>query len=152
MGPEFILIAASWVALPLALLSSAGGALDLLPATGGAIVIVLVLYGWLLSLLTGVLQRILPFLASMQVARTQTRSLAPGKLVEERALQVHLYGHLAGVGAVAAGTAVAVPELIVAGAATGTIGAVGFAWFAVTVLLRTRNHLKAHALGRLSPS
>lgn len=152
MGPEFILIGASWVALLLALLAAAGGALDLLPETGSALVIVLVLYGWLLSLLTGVLQRILPFLASMQAARKQTRSLAPAKLVEERALQVHLYGHLSGLGAVAAGTAAAVPELIVAGAAAGTIGAVGFAWFAVTVLLRTRSHLKAHALGRLSPS
>ena len=152
IGPEFILIGASWVALLLALLGAAGAALDLMPETGGALVIVLVLYGWLLSLLTGILQRILPFLASMQAARAQTRSLAPTKLVEERALMIHLYGHLSGLGAVAAGTVAAVPGLIVAGAAAGTIGAVGFAWFAVTVLLRTRSHLKAHALGRLSPS
>ncbi|MDG4603764.1 MAG: hypothetical protein P9C48_14370 [Defluviicoccus sp.] len=152
MGPEFILIGASWVALPLALLGAAGGALDLLPATGGALVIVLVLYGWLLSLLTGVLQRILPFLASMQAARAQARSLAPAKLVEERALQVHFYGHIGGLSAVAAGTAVAVPGLIIAGAAAGTLGALGFAWFALKVLQRTRSHIKAHALGRLSPS
>ncbi len=152
MGPEFILLGASWAALLLALLAAAGGALGLLSETGGALVIVLVLFGWLLSILTGVLQRILPFLASMQAARAQTRSLAPAKLVEERALMIHLYGHLAGLGAVAAGTAVAIPWLIVAGAAAGTIGAVGFAWFALTVLQRTRSHLKAHALGRLSPS
>lgn len=152
IGPEFILIAASWVALPLALLAAASSALNLLPETGVALVIVLVLYGWLLSLLTGVLQRILPFLASMQAARAQARSLAPAKLVAERALQVHLCGHLAGVSAVAAGTAVVVPELIIAGAAAGTLGAVGFAWFALTVLQRTRSHIKAHAVGRLSPS
>ena len=152
MGPEFILLGASWAALLLALLGAAGAALDLIPETGDAVVIVLVLYGWLLSLLTGVLQRILPFLASMQAARAQTRSLAPAKLVEERAVRVHLYGHLAGLGAVSAGTAVAMPGLIIAGAAAGTLGALGFAWFALTVLQRTRSHMKAHALGRLSPS
>lgn len=152
MGPEFILIGASWAALLLALPGAAGAALGLIPETGAALVIVLVLYGWLLSLLTGVLQRILPFLASMQAARAQARSLAPAKLVEERALRVHLYGHLGGLGAVAAGTAVAMPGVIIAGAAAGTLGALGFAWFALTVLLRTRSHMKAHALGRLSPS
>lgn len=152
MGPEFILIGASWVALLLALLGAGAGAFGLLPATGGALVIVLVLFGWLLSLLTGVLQRILPFLASMQAARAQTRSLAPAKLIEEQALMIHLYGHLAGLAAVAAGSAADVPVLIAAGAVAGTIGALGFAWFALTVLWRTRNHLRAHTLGRLSPS
>ncbi len=152
MGPEFILLGASWVALLLALLAATAAALGLLPATSAALVIILVLYGWLLSILTGVLQRILPFLASMQAARAQARPLAPTKLVDERALQVHLYGHLAGLGAVAAGTAVAVPELIIAGAVAGTVGALGFAWFALTVLQRTRRHLKTHALERLSPS
>lgn len=152
LGPEFVLIGASWVFLPLSLIAAGALSLDLLPAQGGALVVILALYGWLLSLLTGVLQRVLPFLASMQAARLQARPLAPGKLVDERGLKLHLYGHFAGLAALIVGTSVALPGLIVAGAAAGTIGALAFAWFAATVLHRTRNHLRAQSAGRTQPS
>jgi hypothetical protein len=147
LGPEFVLIFVSWASLPLGLLIAGLLSLDLLPAQGAALLIVVVLYGWLLSLLTGVLQRVLPFLASMQVARLKARPLAPTKLVTETPLKVHLLGHLAGVAALIGGTLLAVPGLIATAGAIGAVGACAFAWFAVTVLLRTRAHLKAYPAG-----
>ena len=147
LGPEFLLIRASWAFLPASLMVAAALSLDLLPSNYGPLLIVLVLYGWLLSLLTGVLQRIMPFLASMQVTRWQARPVAPTKLVSGTPLAIHRYGHFGGLAALAAGTALARPEIIATGGAIGVLGAVGFAWFAATVLLRTRQHLRAQPAG-----
>lgn len=146
LGPEFILIYVSWGALLLGLVIA--GLLSLgLPPASGALLIAVVLYGWLLSLLTGVLQRVLPFLASMQVARLKARPLAPGKLVTDLPLKMHLCGHLVGLAALVAGTLLAAPLLIVFAGSIGAIGAGAFAWFAAIVLLRTRTHLKTYPAG-----
>jgi hypothetical protein len=147
LGPEFVLVYVSWGSLPLGLVIAGLLSLGLLPPQGGPLVITLLLYGWLLSLLTGVLQRVLPFLASMQVARLKARPLAPSKLVTDGPLKVHLCGHLIAVSALAAGTLLAAPALVAAAGAIGAAGACAFAWFALTVLLRTRAHLKAYPAG-----
>jgi hypothetical protein len=150
MGPEFLLIRASWALLPASLVIAAALSLELLPSNYGPLLIVVALYGWLLSLLTGVLQRILPFLASMQVARLQARPVAPTKLVSETSLVIHRYGHFGGLVGLAAGTVLAVPEIIATAGVVGMIGAVAFAWFAMTVLQRTRKHLRAQPAGRMA--
>ncbi len=147
LGPEFVLIFVSWALLPIGLIVATALSLGLLPPQGGPLVMVIVLYGWLLSLLTGVLQRVLPFLASMQVARLKARPLAPTKLVTQNPLKVHLCGHLIGISALIAGTFFAVPELIATAGVVGAIGAIAFAWFAITVLRRTRTHLKTYPAG-----
>jgi hypothetical protein len=148
LGPEFLLIRASWALLPASLMIAAALSLDLLPSNYGPLLIATALYGWLLSLLTGVLQRVMPFLASMQIARLQARPLAPTKLVSETPLTIHRYGHFGGLVGLAAGTVLAMPEIIATAGVAGTIGAIGFAWFAATVLQRTRKHLKAQPVGR----
>lgn len=147
LGPEFVLIYASWVLLPLTLLIAGLLVLGLMPLQGGPLLMTTLLYGWLLSLLTGVLQRVLPFLASMQVARLKARPLPPAKLVTGTPLKVHLCGHLVGVSTLALGTVLAAPKLIAAAGAVGAVGAAAFAWFALTVLVRTRAHLKAYPAG-----
>jgi hypothetical protein len=150
LGPEFLLIRASWALLPASLVIAAALSLELLPSDYGPMLIVVALYGWLLSLLTGVLQRILPFLASMQVARLQARPVAPTKLVSQTPLAIHRYGHFGGLAGLAAGIVLAVPEIIATAGVVGMIGAVAFAWFAVTVLQRTRKHLRAQPAGRMA--
>ncbi|MFO1128739.1 MAG: hypothetical protein U1E66_09980 [Rhodospirillales bacterium] len=147
LGPEFILIFAAWSFLPLALVLAAALALGLLPPQGAPLLIAVTLHGWLLSLLTGVLQRVLPFLASMQIARLKARPLAPAKLVSEAVLKAHLYGHLVAVAALALGTLLALPALVATAGFAGTVAAGAFAWFAVTVLHRTRTHLKTYPAG-----
>ncbi|MGF1639939.1 MAG: hypothetical protein ACFCUO_03230, partial [Rhodospirillales bacterium] len=65
LGAEFVFFRASWVFLPASLLVAGALVFDALPATGPALFGFVLLYGWLLTLLVGVLQRIIPFLASM---------------------------------------------------------------------------------------
>jgi hypothetical protein len=146
LGPEFILIRASWGLLPVTLVLALALTLDLLPAGGPALFGFVLLFGWLLTLLTGVLQRIVPFLASMHTARSAGRTAPPTKLTDDRPLAIHRYCHLAAVATVALGIASTVPGVVLAGAVLGAVGAVAFAWFALTVFSRTRAHLRAPAL------
>jgi hypothetical protein len=146
LGPEFILIRASWGLLPLTLVLALALTLDLLPAGGPALFGFVLLFGWLLTLLTGVLQRIVPFLASMHTARSAGRTASPTKLTDDRPLVIHRCCHLAAVATVALGIASTVPGVVLAGAVLGAVGAVAFAWFVLTVFSRTRAHLRAPAL------
>ncbi|MFO1112806.1 MAG: hypothetical protein U1E33_04970 [Rhodospirillales bacterium] len=148
LGREFVLIRASWALLLAALALGLGLALELLPSTGTGTALFgfLLVFGWLLTLLTGVLQRILPFLASMHTARSSGRAIAPTKLIHDLPLTLHRYCHLAALALVASGIALDVPGVIATGAAVGVGGAIAFAWFAGTVLHRTRAHLLASAV------
>ena len=141
LSPEFMLIRASWGLLPVTLLLGLVVTLGLTPDTGAALFAFVWLFGWLLTLLVAVLQRVLPFLASMHVLRAGGRSIAPTKLVHDRALSLHRWCHLAALGTVAAGLALSLPDLIRIGAIVGSVGAIAFAWAAATVLVRTRTHL-----------
>lgn len=142
LGLEFVLICAAWVAMPVALLLGIGVAFGIAPARLPMLFIVATLFGWLLTLLLGVLQRILPFLASMHSARAGGRMAAPAKLTHERALRVHRWCHAAAVGGLAAGLALDAPVVVRAAAVIGAAGASAFAWFAATVLVRTRAFLR----------
>lgn len=143
LGPEFHLIALSWTMLVASLLLGGSLAAGLLPASGGALWIFVVLVGWLLSLLTGVLQRVLPFLVSMNAFRAGTRPLAPTKLVLEPPLRLHRYCHGAAVLVIGVGIVANSPWLVRAGALVGCVGAFAFAYFAATVRSRYRDHLTA---------
>lgn len=145
LGPEFVFIRAAWGLLALALMALLLLALGQMPATGPAVVIVLVLYGWLLTILLGVLQRILPFLASMHAARRRARPLLPTKLVAERALAIHRGCHFAALAVLLPAVLLAVPWAIRAAAAIGVVGAVAFAWFAGSVAVRARRHIRTAA-------
>jgi hypothetical protein len=142
LGPEFVLIRAAWGLLLATLVLALALTLDLLPDTGPALFGFLLLFGWLLTLLTGVLQRILPFLASMHTARAAGRTAAPTRLVDDRPLAIHRYCHFIAVATVAPGIAFAVPGVVLVGAVAGAVGAVAFAWFASTVFGRMRAHLR----------
>jgi hypothetical protein len=142
LGGEFILIRFAWAMLPLALLLGLLLALDGLPSSGAALFGFIALFGWLLSLLLGVLQRILPFLASMHVLRAGPRPIPPGRLVHERGLRIHRWCHMAAVTIIAAGLLFGQVMAIRIGAAIGFAGAAGFAVFAASVFMRTRQHLK----------
>jgi hypothetical protein len=141
LGEEFILIRASWAfalasfALALAL------TLDLLGSFGPALFGFVLMFGWLLTLLVGVLQRILPFLASMHAARAGSRPIAPTRLTADQPLRVHRWSHIIALAAVGAGIVLDVPHLIRAGAVTGAVGAIAFAWFALILFRRTHVHL-----------
>ena len=143
LGDEFILIRASWFLLPLPILVAGGLLLDILPASGPALFGFALLYGWLLTLLLGVLQRIVPLLASMHAARDGGAPIPPSRLVSRRPLQLHRWCHLAALLVVAAGIGLGLPGLIRTGALIGTVGAVAFLAFNVIVLRRTQAQRRA---------
>lgn len=146
LSPEFWLIRVSWALLPgtlvLGLVLASGVAPEGTPALFGFAL----LFGWLLTLLVAVLQRVIPFLASMHLMRKGKRSVAPSKLAPEQPLTIHRWCHFAALVLVAAGLAFSWLPLIRAGAVIGGIGAVAFAVFATTVLLRTRSYLAPTAV------
>jgi hypothetical protein len=142
LGPEFVLIGASWIMLPVSLLLGFGLRLDVLGDTGPALFGFTLLYGWLLTLLVGVLQRIIPFLASMHTSRMGASPAAPSKLTAAMPLRVHLWCHFAALVGVGAGIAFDVADLVRGGAVVGAVGAAAYGWFVATVFQRTSSHLR----------
>jgi hypothetical protein len=143
LGGEFMLIRLSWVMLAASLVL--GGALPFgrLPENAPALFGFAVLFGWLLSLVTGALQRILPFLASMHAIRAGARPLAPTKLVNEPCLRIHRTCHVLALAVVAGGIVLTSAITIRVGACIGLAGAIAYAAFAAGVFHRTRRHLHA---------
>lgn len=138
LGLSFVLIRASWGMLAAALLLLAviwSG----VPVPGGAVLFVfLAVAGWLLTFLLGVLQRIMPFLASMHAAGRGGMPPLLSELTAETPLRVHALCHGVALAAIAAGIVLDLPLLVRAGAAAGLGGAVSFAVFAAFVLLKLR--------------
>jgi hypothetical protein len=138
LGRGFLLVRGAWVLLAASLALALPVALDL-PVTGIATLFGIALVpGWLLTILLGILQRIVPFLASLHAPRGVGRRPTPSMLTAERPLAVHGYCHA---GALAAlGVATILDSAPVAGAAAvlGATGAAAFAAFFAATLRRMR--------------
>jgi hypothetical protein len=96
------------------------------------------LLGWLLTFLLAMLQRIVPFLASMHASRPDRAPPLVSTLTPERPLAVHRYCHLAAVAGLVAGVAGDWGLVVQAAGAVGAVGAVAFAWFFMGTLARVR--------------
>lgn len=143
LGAEFLLIRLSWVMLPIGLALGVALALDWLPSLNTpALFGFVVVFGWLLSLVFGVLQRIIPFLASMHATRAGARPLPPTKLVNELALRIHRHCHVLALAVVAGGILLTNGVAIRLGACIGLAGAIAYAAFAAGVFNRTRRHVR----------
>ncbi len=142
LGREFLLIRASWGLLPASLAIGGvllfGGLADTGPALFGFVLV----YGWLLTLLLGVLQRIVPLLASMHTGRPGRPPAAPSELTAERPLEIHQWCHFAALALVAGGIAAAEGDVVRAGAAIGTVGGLSYLVFTVTAFRRMRRHMR----------
>lgn len=143
LGPEFLLIRAAWVLLPAALIVGLVNTAGVAPDRGPAMFVFVALFGWLLTLLMGVLQRILPFLASMHTGRVGGTMAAPTRLTDARALAIHRWCHAGALLGVGIGIGLDAPALVRAGGLAGVAGAGAFGWFALAVLVRTRAYLRA---------
>jgi hypothetical protein len=126
LGTGFLLVRVSWACLVASLaLAALGGP----PALFG----LLLVPGWLLTFLLGVLQRIVPFLASVH-ALSGPRQLA-SSLTPSRLLAAHAALHLGALALLFAG-------LPAAGAALGLAGALAFAAFFVYVLCKAHHGIR----------
>jgi len=141
LGRSLRLMQLGWACAALALLlalAMAVAAMHGAPvAAQGRALGVLLLVGWLLllSFLLGVLQRVLPFLASLHAARGQRRPPTPSALTLDRALAWHARAHAAALVLLLAAAFAGHPWLVAAAAAVGLAGALAFALF-FGVLLR----------------
>lgn len=136
LGLSFVLIRLSWVAMIIGLLLGLALLFEA-PVPGGMVLFIFViLVGWLLTFLMGVLQRIMPFLASMHVKGENGRPLLLSELTSEKPLYIHALCHGAAFTGCTLGILFEVQILVQAGAFLGVCGASSFAVFASHILLK----------------
>src|SRR5690606_7636345 len=107
--------------------------------------------GWLLSFVLGVLQRIVPFLASMHAARGRRRPPTPSSLTDERSLRAHLLLHLAALGLLALAIVVDSDMLARAACVAGAAGACVYAVFFVRAVGAARAASGANGAPQAAP-
>jgi hypothetical protein len=137
LGLSFVLIRAAWAMLPATLLVGLAALYGLAGPNGPTLFGFLLIGGWLLTFLLGVLQRILPFLASMHA--TRGAGGAPPMMSELAAstpLKVHVICHAAALADLGLAIAVDSATLLRIGSAVGLVGAAAFAWFTADVTRR----------------
>ena len=153
LGRALVLMRIGWASLALALALALALVLGAPAATFGRLFGIAVIAGWLLSFLFGVLQRILPFLASMHAARGQKRPPTPSALTLDRPLAWHLACHCTALVLLAASTLSTVPALArglaAAAALAGLAGALCFGTFFAVLLRRLQRSREG---GNPSPS
>lgn len=93
-----------------------------------------VIGGWLLTFLFGILQRIMPFLASMHAGKSRGRSPLLSEIGRERPLRIHAVCHFAALILIGLGIVTGIAPLLQLGAAAGFLGSLAFGWFAATVV------------------
>lgn len=143
LEPFFRLVRLGWIMLPVSVVAglalAVGGAPELSAPLWGWLMVV----GWLLSFVTGILQRIMPFLASMHSGAQGGKPVLMSKLVAERPLLAHAVLHAAALALGVVGLLAANVWLLRAAAACGLAGALAFAFSSALVLVRARAHDRA---------
>jgi hypothetical protein len=136
LGPAFQLVRASWALLLASLALALAMALGWAPPRAGVLLVVLLVPGWLLTFLLGVLQRIVPFLASVHAGN---RAPLASALSPRAPLAAHRVLHFAALAGLLAGVALDASWLVQAAAAAGLAGALAFAAFFAGVLSRLKS-------------
>ncbi|MCM5569040.1 hypothetical protein M6I34_00805 [Burkholderiaceae bacterium FT117] len=138
LGRSFTMVRVSWALLAASVPAGLAVALDL-PLEGAPTLFGLLLVGgWLLGFLFGILQRILPFLASMHKPPGGGPPRTPSSLTDDRPLAVHFWCHFAALGLLGLAVVLDSPPIAAAAAAVGAVGACAFAAFFAVVVLRMR--------------
>ncbi len=133
LGLSFVLIRTSWAFLILTLALGAAWIADAGIPNTPALTGFILLFGWLLTFLFGILQRIMPFLASMHAAGKSGLPPLLSDLTPEGPLKVHAVCHFSAIAVCGAGIVWDETLLIQGGAALGLVGATAFLAFAAMV-------------------
>jgi hypothetical protein len=136
LGRSFTLVRIAWSLLVVSLVAALGVAMDA-PVSGMATLFgILLIGGWLLTFLVGILQRIMPFLASMHAAPSKRLPPTPSSLTAQRPLAIHFVCHLAALALLALAVVTGSEKVASVGALVGCVGAAAFACFFLIVLTR----------------
>jgi hypothetical protein len=134
LGLSFALIRAAWTMLPMTILAGAAALYGFAGSNGPTLFGFLLIVGWLLTFLLGILQRIMPFLASMHADRSPGK--APpmlSEIADSGSIRIHAICHGGALIVVAFAIVGDTPELLRIGAAIGLLGALAFVWFTAEV-------------------
>jgi hypothetical protein len=147
LGPAFLLIRVSWACLLASL------ALAALGYPGGTLLFgVLLVPGWLLTFLLGVMQRIVPFLASVHASQSARGTPLISALTPARLLAAHRLLHLAALALLLSGVLAHKTILVQAGATAGLGAAALFVAFYAFVLVKVRTHGDAYPPSQPAPA
>lgn len=138
-GRAFILIRVAWACLIASLGAALGIVLDVPLGRIDLLFGILLIVGWLLTFLLGILQRIIPFLASMHAAPGRRLAPTPSSLTAQRPLAIHFFCHLAALALLGLAVVVGSEGLASAAAIVGSVGAAAFAGF-FSIVLRRMTH------------
>jgi hypothetical protein len=134
LGRAFLLVRVSWGCLIASLVIGFGLSLEIFSGTAETLFVVLLVPGWLATFLAAVLQRIVPFLASVHAGGAGLVSA----MTPERILAAHRRLHLAALAILAAGAGAGIDWLARAGALAALAAALLYAAFFTAVMLRLR--------------
>jgi hypothetical protein len=146
LGPGFALVRLSWACLLASLVLAA------LPQSHPLLFGVLLVPGWLLTFLLGVLQRILPFLGSVHASSAARGTPLISALTPVRLLALHRALHLGALALLFGAALFRAPALAGIGAAAGLVAAVAFAAFYTYVVLKVRSHANAYPPSQPAPA
>jgi hypothetical protein len=137
LGRSFVLVRLGWAGLAASLLLALLLQVD--PALPrGATLFGVLLVGGLLSLLLGMLSRIVPFLAAMHAVPGRRGPPLPSALTDDRALAWHFACHLSAWALLLLAVLADSAWLVRAAALPGSVGALAFGWFFVVAMRRMR--------------
>jgi hypothetical protein len=135
LGLSFVLIRGAWVMLPATLLVGLAALFGYAGPNGPTLFGLFLFVGWLLTFLLGILQRILPFLASMHISKGATPPLM-SELAASKPLKLHAGCHALAFVLLALSISTDTIVLTRAGSVVGLLGALAFAWFTLDVMRR----------------
>jgi hypothetical protein len=138
LGLSFVLVRVAWAMLLLTLVVGMAATYGLAGVNGPTLFGFLLIFGWLLTFLLGILQRIMPFLASMHATRPSGQVPRPmSELSASQPLTLHAGCHLTALVILSVAIVIESTALARLGAVVGLTGAVAFAWFTADLLRRT---------------
>ncbi len=136
LGPAFQLARSAWACLLASLALAVLMPLGWAPPRAAALFGVLLVVGWLLGFLLAMLQRIVPFLATVHASGEGRGAPLVSSFTPQRPLALHRMLHLAALALLLAGVAADAEWLIRTAAALGLAGALAYATFFARVLVR----------------
>ncbi len=143
LGPEWLVIRFGWGVLPLSLALLIISLLSDNSANTGQAAVFLAITGWLVSFVIGILQRIVPFLLSMQIARRTGMPELPSKLCNEKLVSFVGPLHICAVLTSVIGIMADLSILLLLGGCIGVVSGVLFLSFFVNALKRKRLSLES---------
>ncbi|MDP6785875.1 MAG: hypothetical protein QGI13_01995 [Rhodospirillales bacterium] len=133
LGVSALLMRASWGFLVTSLIVGLAVAIGFFEKQGLHLFVFLVFFGWLLTFLLGVLQRIMPFLGSMNASRAGVKPPRPSELAPKGMLYVHAVLHALALALVGAGIGLEAALPVRLGGIAGLLGALIYASFGLRI-------------------